>query len=288
MRYHSVTRVLDDINKLKKEYDVRVITVEDDMFFLNKKRAMEIISGIRREGMIVEFSNGISVPHLDETLIDALVAAGVKMVTLAVESGCKRVLREIIHKQYTDLSIVHRLVAILKKKGICTRAVFVIGFPGETKEELLETVDFMKKTGFNWVCITIATPLPGSELFEVCKKNNLLLTDKVENLYIGRCNIRLSHSTPEELEKLRYLLNLEINFVNNYDLKNGSPDCALINFQDVIDRVPNYAFAQYYASQCHRMMGNLGKEQQFLSKYREIVHSSKYWNEYTRHFGLPV
>jgi len=294
---------LEDIRTLKKKYGVKILLIEDDIFFLDKERALKILRGISQEDLtwihysnydcenpclIIEFPNGLSVGNIDEEIVDALKSAGLKMATLGVESGSERVLNEIIHKPYKKLSKVKEAVSLLRKKGIYIRAFFIIGFPGETKEEIYESVRFMKQTGFNWVALMIATPIAGSELYEFCRENNLLISKKIEYFHYGNCNIKLSHSTPKELEELRYLINLEVNFVENYDLKNGHPEIALIGFQDVIDRVFSHAFAYYYASQCYQKMGKNAIALDFLKKYLDIINSSGYWAKYARHFRLPL
>ncbi len=168
------------------------------------------------------------------------------------------------------------------------RAFFIIGFPGESKDEIFESVRFMKEAGFNWVAIMIATPIAGSELFKICREDNLLLSDKMEDFHYGKCTIKLSHSSPEEIEELRYLINLEVNFVENYDLKNGREDLALVGFEDVIKRVADHAFAHYFSSMCYRKLKDLDRERKSMDRYFEIIKDSPYWAGYARHFGLPL
>ncbi|MFC1590168.1 B12-binding domain-containing radical SAM protein [Candidatus Omnitrophota bacterium] len=285
MRCHSPEYILAAVREAKEKYGTKILLVEDDHFLGHNKNAINILRGIAQEGMTVEFVSGLSVRHLNEETVDALKDAGLKMATIAVESGCERVLKEIIRKPF-DLTVVRDAVAMLRKRDMYVRAFFIVGFPGETKEEIMETVRFMKEVGLNWIAIMIATPTVGSELYEICRKNNLFISDKLEDFYFGKCNIKLAHSTPEQLEELRYLINLEVNFVQNYDLRNGHFGLALTGFLDVINRVPNHAFAYYYASICYRKMGKADPEKQCMSKFQEIVDSSKDWSRYAKHFNL--
>ncbi len=151
-----------------------------------------------------------------------------------------------------------------------------------------KSVNFMKEVGFNWVAIFIASPIVGSELYAMCKKNNLLLSDSLEHSHFGSCNIKLTHSTPQEIEGLRYLINLEVNFIDNYDLRNNRFDTALIGFKDVINRVPNHAFAHYFASICYRSIGNKHLERTHFEKYSEIINDSKEWAEYANRYNLVL
>lgn len=288
LRFHSPERILEDIRKLKKMYGVNVVLIEDDNFIADKKYALNILEEISREGITIEFPNGLSISHHDEEIVDALQAAGLKMATLAVESGNERVLKEIINKPYKDLTKVREVVALYRKKDIFVRAFFIIGFPGETMEEIFESVNFMKNAGFNWVAVMIASPVAGSDLYSQCKDEGLLLSDNLDDFHYGKCNIKLPHSTPNEIENLRYMINLEVNFIDNFDLKNGRPDSALIAFEDVINRVPGHAFAYYFASQCCRLLEERALEDKYMQCYKEIVNSSEEWSKYARAFNLPV
>ena len=144
----------------------------------------------------------------------------------------------------------------------------------------------MRETGFNWVAIMIAAPIAGSRLYNFCIENDILISNKLEDLHYGKCNIRLDHSTPEEITKLRYWINLEVNFVNNYDLKNNRPDIALMGFQDVLRRVPDHAFAHFYISQCYRKLGKDEIAKEHLDKYYVIIKKSEYWNHYASLFNI--
>jgi len=275
--------------RLKKEFGVNALLFEDDLFFANRKISIEIVDALGKEGFELDFSGGLSVIHLNhDNVIESMKNAGVRVVKLAVESGCERVLRELIKKPYDKLSTVNKVVKRLRDNGIYIRAFWVIGYPGETKEEILESLRFFKESGCNWISIMIAAPIAGSELYDICKEQGLLLSDSIDKFHFGKANIRLDHSTPEEFEQLRYLLNLDLNFVNNYDMRHGYPERAMLGLEDVLNRVPNHAFANYCISDCYQQMGDKGKAEKYLIKYFDIIGSHDKWREYAEHFELPL
>ena len=83
-------------------------------------------------------------------------------------------------------------------------------------------------------------------------------------------------------------LNNSTNFVNNYDMRNGHPEKALMGLEDVINRAPNHAFANYYISECYQILGDQEKAEKYLTKYFDIVESNGKWREYAEHFELPL
>jgi len=287
IRTLSAERVLSDIDVLMEQYHVNTILFEDDHFFLNKPRALEILKGLCDKNLNIEFPNGIAVYSIDESIAQAIKDAGVTMATLAVESGSDYVLRNIIHKPL-NLELVTKAVSLLRKKDIYIRAFFVIGFPGETEELRKETVEFIKKTGFNWVAIMIATPIAGSELYRICKDNQYLVSSNIEDLHFGKGNILTKDFTPEQIEKERYLINLDVNFINNYDLRHGNFDTALRGFHDVIKRVPDHAIAYYCMTECYSQKNDQEKAKSCMQKYIDIVNSDEKWRTYAEHFDLPV
>jgi anaerobic magnesium-protoporphyrin IX monomethyl ester cyclase len=285
IRVMSAKRILSDIDALRKQYGVDTILIEDDHFLIDQERALSILYGMKDWGMTLEFPNGLAVYAINEQIAQALNLAGAKMVTLAIESGSERVLREIIHKPL-KLSMIPEVVHLLRKNNLYVRAFFIIGFPGETSEDRKMTADFIRNLGINWAAIMIATPIAGSELYEICKKDGYLVSHSIEDFHYGKGNIRTGDFTPEQIENERYLMNLDINFVNNYDVKNGNYTVALTGFEDVIKRVPNHAFAYYYAAVCYEKIGNENKALVYKNKFKEIINKDNNWHDYVKYFAI--
>jgi len=286
-RYASANRIIEDIKYLVENYKVNTILIEDDHFLYNKRRAIDILDGISEMKLNIEFTSGLVLAALDEDIIQSMKKAGVRSATLAIESGSDRVLREIIKKPL-KLSMVSGVVNLLRKYEIYIRAFFIIGFPGETIDEIYNSINFMKETGFNWVAIMIATPIAGSRLYKICKENNYLVSDSIEDYHYGKGNIITKDFTPAEIEKIRYNANLEVNFIDNYDLKHNKPDIAIVGFHDVIHRVQDHAFAHYFASKCYHDLGHSEKAIFHQEKYYSIINKSSVWKDHAKRFGLPL
>ena len=65
-----------------------------------------------------------------------------------------------------------RAIRMTHKIGIKTIGYMMIGSPGETSEDIVKTIDFAKKAPLDYAQFAIATPLPGSELFEIWRKSH--------------------------------------------------------------------------------------------------------------------
>lgn len=166
-----------------------------------------------------------------------------------------------------------------------TDANILIGLPGETKQDIEDTRAFLKTLDANWYRIYIATPLVGSEMFDICVKNNYL-----SGSYIGcdfkRAAIETEDFTAEYIKERVYELNLELNFVENSDFRLGNYETALRGFENTIRVKSDHAFAYYYAAKCCDLLSLKEKATDHKAKYREIIKESEFWRDYVDRFKL--
>ena len=90
----------------------------------------------------------------------------------------------------------------------------------------------------------------------------------------------------EERTEKAYLMNLELNFVNNYRMRIGDYGCAITRFSDIASRHKDHAFAHYYLAEAYRNLGNEIKQSEHLNCFFDIVNRIPKWKEYALHFGI--
>lgn len=284
MRYHSVCRVREDFKRLRERYGVEIIGVQDDHFMAEKQRAFKIINIANELKMMVFFQNGLVLDALDRKMLEAIKSAGLNHLILSVDSGSNRVLKEIMHKPL-DLSIVRRVIADCRQLGIASDVSILIGLPGETKQDIEDARSFLKTINATWFRIYVATPLVGSEMLDICIKNNYL-----KGSYIGcdfkRAVVETEDFTAEYIQEKAYSLNLELNFVLNSDFKLGNYETALKGSENTIRVRSDHAFAFYFAAKCCKMMNLDEKYLAYKAKYQEIIEESAFWRDYANQFDL--
>ncbi|MFH1450786.1 MAG: radical SAM protein, partial [archaeon] len=112
------------------------------------------------------------------------------------------VLTHIIRKP-TNLSKVEGIVKHAKKIGLIVKGYFIVGLPGETKEQMQKTFDLAKNLKFDAAGIFIATPLPGTDMYKLCKEKGYLRPGfDFERINYGTGNIVTPDFTPEEVEQM--------------------------------------------------------------------------------------
>lgn len=159
---------------LREDFGIREVEFLDDTFTLNKRRAREICESIVREGIDLRWSASSRVNTFDGEVAEAMKRAGAHTVYFGIESGTQKVLDFVGKGIRLDQAI--DAVKVAARYGLKALGSFVIGFPIETPEDVKRTVGFAKRIKVDYAQFTIATPHPGTELWEFAIKNKLLAT----------------------------------------------------------------------------------------------------------------
>ncbi len=286
MRYHSLKWVREMFTRLRDEYGAQTLVFQDDHFLADKKRAVEIIDMIQGLKLKVVFQNALALYALDRSLLEKLKEAGINQIVLPIESGSERVLKEIMHKPLTE-SIIKRVSADCRELGIYTNSNILIGLPGETPTDIDNAVAFLKSIYSNWYIILCATPLVGSEMFDICREKDYIRGDYIECDF-KKTIVETPDFTPEWLQERAYRMNLELNFVCNSDFRLGHYEDALKGFENAIRARSDHALAHYYAARCHGALGRKDEEASSDAKVKQILSESEFWRNYFVEFKIPV
>ena len=171
----SAIDVADEIEYCIEKWNIREFHFEDDNMTINVKRLIEICNEIKRRKLDITWQtpNGIRASRIDEEMLRAMKESGCEHVTLAPESGSPRVLEEIIQKgKDFDLDHLRDCGATAHKLGLKVAAYFVLGLPGETREDMEMTISYARelaRVGVDEVNFGLFIPLPGTPLWEPSK-----------------------------------------------------------------------------------------------------------------------
>ena len=215
VRYRSAQNVLSEIDMLYQAGSREIIFV-DDNFLGNHKRAIEIMQGILERKYVLTWKcANLAIFLLDKELLVLMKESGCYQMTLSIESGNQYVLDKVLKKP-VKLARVPEILDVAKSLGFEIIVNFVIGLPGETWEQIRETFHFAESISVDLVNFHIATPLPKTELMEICLREGYLPEgfDKDESAVFGYAKglITTTEFTPPELEILRAFEWDRINF----------------------------------------------------------------------------
>lgn len=177
-RPRGVESVLAELRELSLVHGVDTLSLEDDNFTLDMDRAKEILRRVIDEGLKFQWAtpNGLRADRLDPELVGLMKRAGFTQAKVAIESGAPRVNHQIIHKNL-DLEKAKEVVSLAAENGLPPAAFFVMGFVGETPEEMLQTIAYaleLKERGLAGADFFMATPYPGTDLLAQAKQGGLL------------------------------------------------------------------------------------------------------------------
>jgi radical SAM superfamily enzyme YgiQ (UPF0313 family) len=287
IRYMTSKRFLNDAKQMIEKYKITKLSIDDDQFLFNSKRTKEILTGLADLHIELEMANGLSVKFIDDEIAELLKKAGLKIAVLAIESGSQNVLSKIINKPL-NIEQIAPAVNALKRHGLSVHTFFIIGFPGETEEDRELTRNLILDIGFDWNGIFIATPYKGSRLYEECIENGYLTEKNISDATIYKCEITAPGIDPFHITREAYLLNLDVNFVNNYNFKRCAYEKAASYFKGVAEKYPSHAFAHYFLAKTLEYIPESTKEiiELHYKKYKEIKDTNKEWYEYAKHFNL--
>jgi len=177
-RSRSPANVVDEIEELLYKYKIRDIAFMDDTFMLNKRRANDIAQEIEDRNLDVSFVASSRVDMVDYNLLKKLKRSGMSTLYYGVESGSQRILN--LMKKGITLKQAEDAVRSAKDAGLNVLTSFILGYPGETADDINKTIDFSIKLNPDYSQFSILTPFPGTPIYHELNKNGLISTSNWE------------------------------------------------------------------------------------------------------------
>jgi len=200
IRKHSVDFVLKQMKYLHDERGIREFHIVDDNFTFDKDFAKRLIRGLLEMKLDISWStpNGVRVDSLDEELLGLMKASGLYLISLGIESGSNRVLK--LMKKSTTVEKCRNSVKLIRSAGIDVAGFFIVGFPGETKEDIKKTIDLSLELDLIRANYFTYLPFPGSRSYnELSQKGSLDKADW-DNFYFMNAAFTPEGITRKELK----------------------------------------------------------------------------------------
>ncbi|MHB8859793.1 MAG: B12-binding domain-containing radical SAM protein [Thermoleophilia bacterium] len=202
IRFRSVENVVREIEELVNRYGFREIRFLDETFTADRERALEIIRQLREKKLKFSFYVSSRVNTVDYELLKEMKKAGCWAVLFGAESGVQKNLNTM--KKGINLEQTRAAVKAAKKAGLKVYTPFIIGIPGETYEEALETIDFAIELDPHYTNFHSMTPFPGTELYENIEKYGTMSSDTDDYTFEGGAFVPYT-MTREQIDELRTL-----------------------------------------------------------------------------------
>jgi len=203
VRWRNIDNVFEEMEQIQK-MGIKNLAITDDSYTSNKKRVLTISKGIVERGIKLNLSVQLRLDQIDEEICDAMYASGVTHVGPGIESGNEIMMRQIGKGPKESKDHMRKKIRLLQKYKWKVRNSYVMGMPGETEEQIMETIEFAKELGADENAFSIIVPYPDSPLWQVAKKRGIVndYMDFSKFLYYHEIGCNLSAVSTERLLEL--------------------------------------------------------------------------------------
>lgn len=162
-RRRSAVKVVDEIQWIKEHYNVDSLWFVDDVFTVSHKWLQEFADEVQRRNVVMPFECITRADRLNEEAIQNLKRSGCFRVWIGAESGSQKIID--LMDRRVEVQQVRDMIQLAKKHGLQAGTFIMVGYPGETKEDIFETVKHLKSSDPDLFTITVAYPIKGTPLY---------------------------------------------------------------------------------------------------------------------------
>tara|TARA_Y100000310_G_scaffold344957_1_gene460774 strand:- start:2120 stop:3712 length:1593 start_codon:yes stop_codon:yes gene_type:complete len=209
-------KIVEMVQYMVDKFKIKELQFIDDNFTIDYKRAMEILESIKHFNLRITFPNAIRAdlptnPEYRFEMFKTFKRCGCDQIAISIEHGDQEFLTKVIGKAL-NLNVALETCKLAQKAGLLVHANFMMGFPFETEELRKATEKYAQKLEADSYSISLATPLPGTKMWDVVEKNDLFMDKFDENRIVyARVNIKPHDISPKELHFRSDKLNRDLN-----------------------------------------------------------------------------
>ncbi len=172
-RVRSPENVAEEVSAMKAKFPkMRELFFDDDTFTADAARARRISQLLKPLGITWSTNSRANVDY--ETL-KIMKDGGLRLFVVGYESGNAEILKNI--RKGVRLDRARRFTRDCHDLGILIHGTFILGLPGETRQTIEESIKFAKEMDCETIQVSLASPYPGTELFEYLTRNGYLAVD---------------------------------------------------------------------------------------------------------------
>jgi len=196
MRTRSPENVYDEVKWIVDNIPgIREISFDDDTFTAGRKHAREVAEKLRPLGVSWTIN---ARANCDYETLKIMREAGLRHVVVGYETGNEQILKN-IKKGVTKEQAIE-FTKNCKKLGLSVHGAFIMGLPGENRETIKETIEFAKCLDLNSIQASLASPYPGTEFWDLCKKEGWITSENyIDDTGHQTCIINYPHLSNEEI-----------------------------------------------------------------------------------------
>ncbi|MBS3171262.1 radical SAM protein [Candidatus Woesearchaeota archaeon] len=201
IRQRSAKKVVDDILNLQQKYGVKGIQFRDPVFGLFPKFIDEFCEELKKRNVNIVWGMETRLDLLNENNLKKMFDAGLRNINVGIETSDPEIAklnkRGLIEENHQE-----KIIKICKELGIKVSAFYILGYEGDTKETVRNTINYAIKLNTPLARFAISTPYPGTGFYEQLKKEGRILTDDYEKYTQFNLVYRHKNLSQEEVKDL--------------------------------------------------------------------------------------
>jgi radical SAM superfamily enzyme YgiQ (UPF0313 family) len=309
IRARSVESVIDEL-KFLWEKGIRQIDWLDDDFLWDKERTLHLLKRMTEEVPDIEWisNNGLIAAAINEEIMEWMVRSGLKAVKVGIESGNDAMLKKIL-KPTSKRKLLMSSELFKKYPQVFYSGNFILGFPNETFQEMMDSYNFARKLDWDWASFYICQPLVGTAMYSIFKdlgedsdSNKALnpgrlaqrgemgvkFKNKTDDILYGRDIFNLPPSTipsRDQLNEIWFTFNLMANFLDNRNYRSGGNVEKLIKwYESIFAGYPHDASMAAALAKGYRLTHQAETAKTYQQTFEKILSSSGYWQKRVKQF----
>ena len=217
IKLRSPESIVQELEECVKKYNIKNFFFRADTFTWDEKWVIEICKLIIERKLQARWGTNSRADTISKERLEWMKRAGCWIIGFGIESGDQKSLD--LMKKKTTLEDANTSILLCKEYGIKTYTLFLIGLPWDNRETIKKTIRFARHLDGDYIDINIAYPLPGTEMFEMAKKENLFNETSIHGYDYSKPLIKTRYLSTEELVSMRKWALLSFYFRPHYIIK---------------------------------------------------------------------
>jgi radical SAM superfamily enzyme YgiQ (UPF0313 family) len=156
--------VVEELKAVQQEYNPDSFWFVDDVFTISHKWMEAFHDALKKDEVKIQYECITRSDRMNEEVIQILKETGCFRVWIGAESGSQKVID--LMDRRVKVEQVRQMIQMTKSFGIETGTFIMLGYPGETREDISETIQHLKESDPDLFTITVAYPIRGTELYQ--------------------------------------------------------------------------------------------------------------------------
>jgi radical SAM superfamily enzyme YgiQ (UPF0313 family) len=262
LRLRGIDDMLGELKAIMAKFTVNAFSFNDDTFTMNQPYMKEFLVRYKKE-IGVPFVCNTTVLDVDEEMLEVMKDSGCDLVRFGVETATVRIKRQILKRDFSNTK-TGEVFKFCRKIGLRSFAFNILANPGETREEMLETLRLNAKLLPNGLKVSLGYPFPGTEYHDIAKKMDLIDETKHFHNFLHDTKLKFSPEDRLWIDKVRCCFWWWM----NVDLENEASPL----YRELVKMVEAFTLDEWMDPEMERRIWNLDDAASKVLQMRGITH----------------